>query len=296
MNALVDRLNNSFVEPFAANEFMRNALWASILVALVCAVSSTYVVLRGLAFVGDALAHGVIPGIAVALLAGVSGVVGAAVSAAVMMGGVTLITRRSRLSGDTAIGLLFVGMLALGVIVTSRSESFVGDITRILFGELLGVSSRDLWWQVTALVVVGAVARISHRPFVLMSLDEGLARTSGYSTSLFHGLLLAMVALTVVASFRTVGTLLVLGMLIAPAASGALLARRVSTMMAIAAGYGVGAGYLGLLASYHFDLASGASIVLTAVVLFAITAVVKALASRRDDDEIPHQHVHVHTH
>jgi ABC-type Mn2+/Zn2+ transport system permease subunit len=293
----VNPLSDWFIEPFSANEFMRNALFASILVALVCALSGTYVVLRGLAFVGDALAHGVIPGIAVALLAGVSGVVGAAVSAVVMMGGVTLITRRSRLSGDTAIGLLFVGMLALGVIITSRSESFVGDITRILFGELLGVSTSALWWQVAALVIVGAAARIAHRPFVLMSLDEGLARTSGYSTSLFHGLLLAMVALTVVASFRTVGTLLVLGMLIAPAASGALLARRVSTMMAIAAAYGIASGYLGLLASYHFDLASGASIVFVAVVLFALTAAVKSLASRRDDaDEIPHQHVHVHAH
>lgn len=292
MSALTDW----FIEPFSANEFMRNALFASVLVALVCAVSGTYVVLRGLAFVGDALAHGVIPGIAIALLAGVSGVVGAAVSAVVMMGGVTLITRRSRLSGDTAIGLLFVGMLALGVIITSRSESFVGDITRILFGELLGVSTSALWWQVAALLIVGAVARIAHRPFVLMSLDEGLTRTSGYSTSLFHGLLLAMVALTVVASFRTVGTLLVLGMLIAPAASGALLARRVSTMMAIAAAYGIASGYLGLLASYHFDLASGASIVFVAVVLFALTAAVKSLASRRDDDEIPHQHVHVHAH
>lgn len=285
-----------FVDPFTANAFMRNALWASILVALVCAVSGTYVVLRGLAFIGDALAHGVIPGIAIALLAGVSGVVGAAVSAAVMMGGVTLITRRSRLSGDTAIGLLFVGMLALGVIVTSRSESFVGDITRILFGELLGVTTRDLWWQAAAFAVVGLLARVSHRPFVLMSLDEGLARTSGFSTSLFHGLLLAIVGLTVVASFRTVGTLLVLGMLIAPAASGALLARRVSTMMAIAAGYGVGAGYLGLLASYHFDLASGGSIVFVAVVLFGVTATAKSVVRRRGTDEIPHQHVHVHTH
>lgn len=285
-----------FVDPFTANAFMRNALWASILVALVCAVSGTYVVLRGLAFIGDALAHGVIPGIAIALLAGVSGVVGAAVSAAVMMGGVTVITRRSRLSGDTAIGLLFVGMLALGVIVTSRSESFVGDITRILFGELLGVTTRDLWWQAAAFAVVGLLARVSHRPFVLMSLDEGLARTSGFSTSLFHGLLLAIVGLTVVASFRTVGTLLVLGMLIAPAASGALLARRVSTMMAIAAGYGVGAGYLGLLASYHFDLASGGSIVFVAVVLFGVTATAKSVVRRRVTDEIPHQHVHVHTH
>ena len=150
-------------DPFARNEFMRNALLASALVAVICAIAGTYVVLRGLSFIGDALAHGVIPGIAVALLFGVPGVIGAAIGAAAMMGGVSLITSRVRLSADTAIGLLFVGMLSLGVIITSRSTTFVGDITRILFGELLGVDTTDLAWQAAVLVVVGAIAIIAHR-------------------------------------------------------------------------------------------------------------------------------------
>ncbi|MFM8714762.1 MAG: metal ABC transporter permease, partial [Actinomycetota bacterium] len=140
-------LADSLWGPFARNEFMQNALLASSLVAIICAIAGTYVVLRGLSFVGDALAHGVIPGIALALLFGIPGVVGAAVGALVMMGGVSVITTRVRLSADTAIGLLFVGMLSLGVIITSRSTSFVGDITRILFGELLGVTRADLAWQ-----------------------------------------------------------------------------------------------------------------------------------------------------
>jgi len=285
---------NPFVDPFTANEFMRHALVGSVLVALVCAVTGTYVVLRGLSFVGDALAHGVVPGIAVALIAGFSGVLGAAAGAAVMMGAVSLITRKSRLSSDTSIGLAFVGMLALGVIITSRSRSFVGDITRILFGELLGVSTSDLWWQFAAFVVVGAVAFVAHRPFVLMSIDDGLARTSGFSVPFFHSLMLALVGLTVVASFQSVGTLLVLGMLVAPAASGALVARRVSTMMLVAAVYGSLASYVGLLVSFHYDFAAGGSIVLTSVVLFALTAVVSQLASRRATAEIPHQHEHRH--
>jgi len=282
------------IDPFTANEFLRQALFASVLVALLCAVTGTYVVLRGLSFVGDALAHGVIPGIATALLLGVSGVLGAAVSAAVMMTGVSIITRRSRLSGDTAIGLLFVGMLALGVIITSRSNTFTGDITRILFGELLGVRVSDLWWQLGALVAVGVTATISHRPFVLMSIDDGLARTSGFSVPFFHSLMLVLVGVTVIASFQSVGTLLVLGMLIAPAASGALVARRVSTMMLIAALYGVCTSYLGLLASYHFDLAAGGSVVLAAVLLFVITATVRSIVVRQYVDEIPHQHEHRH--
>ena len=277
---------------------MRLALFASMLVAITCALAGTFVVLRGLAFVGDALSHGVLPGIATALLLGVSGIVGAGVGAVVMLSGVTLITRRYRLSSDTAIGLLFVGMLALGVIITSRSTSFVGDLTRILFGELLGVSNRDLVWQSVALLIVGAVAVIARRPFLLMSVDEGLARTSGFNVSIFQNLLLAMVGLTVVASFQTVGTLLVLGMLVAPAATGALFARRIATMTLVASLIGCFASYAGLLISYHFDLAAGASIVLVAVVIFGLSAVVAEVTrSRRTrHDEMPHQHEHSHSH
>jgi ABC-type Mn2+/Zn2+ transport system permease subunit len=281
-------------QPFARNEFMRNALLASALVSVICAIAGTYVVLRGLSFVGDALAHGVIPGIALALLFGVPGVVGAAIGAVAMMGGVSVITSRVRLSADTAIGLLFVGMLSLGVIITSRSTSFVGDITRILFGELLGVDTSDLAWQAAVLVVVAAIAFVAHRPFVLMSLDDGLARTSGFSVKLFHGLMLTMVAMAVVGSFQLVGTLLVLGLLVAPAATGALLARRVSTMMLVASLCGVTSSYVGLLTSYHFDVAAGASIVFTSVYLFVIVAVLTIPRRMRGTSELPHQHEHAH--
>lgn len=293
MNASLAFLN-PFWEPFSRNEFLRNALFASGLVAIICAIAGTYVVLRGLSFVGDALAHGVIPGIAIALLLGIPGVIGAALGALVMMGGVSLITSRVRLSSDTAIGLLFVGMLSLGVIITSRSTSFVGDITQILFGELLGVNSADLAWQIAVLVIVGAIAVIAHRPFVLMSLDDGLARTSGFSVRFFHGLMLTMVAMAVVGSFQLVGTLLVLGLLIAPAATGALLTRRVSTMMLSAAGFGLLSSYLGLLTSYHFDVAAGASIVFTSVYLFVLVAIITIPRRLRGHRELPHQHEHSH--
>ena len=291
--------NNVFIEPFLNNEFLRYALAAGILVAITCAVAGTFVVLRGLAFVGDALAHGVLPGIATALLLGVSGIVGAAVGAVAMMGGVSLVTRRFRLSGDTAIGLLFVGMLALGVIITSRSDAFVGDLTRILFGELLGVSRSDLLLQLCALALVGLIAFVGRRPFLLLSVDEGLARTSGFSIRIFHNVMLTMVAITVVASFQTVGTLLVLGMLIAPAATGALFARRISSMMTIAAIVGTLSTYIGLLLSYHFDIAAGATIVLTAVMFFALAAIfteVRKALSKPTDGEHEHPHAHGHVH
>jgi len=285
---------NYLIDPFANNEFMRLALFGGILVACTCAIAGTFVVLRGLAFVGDALAHGVLPGIATAMLLGVSGIVGAAIGAAVMMGGVSVVSRRFRLSGDTAIGLLFVGMLALGVMITSRSASFVGDLAHILFGELLGITTTDLAWQFIALVIVGIIAFVGRRPFLLLSVDDGLARTSGFSARLFHNVMLAMVAITVIASFQTVGTLLVLGMLIAPAATGSLFARRIESMMLIAALVGSLSTYIGLLVSYHYDLAAGASIVLTAVVIFAISATAKEIRKSRGHDHHDHEHPHVH--
>jgi ABC-type Mn2+/Zn2+ transport system permease subunit len=285
---------NYLVDPFANNEFMRLALFGGILVACTCAVAGTFVVLRGLAFVGDALAHGVLPGIATAMLLGFSGILGAAIGAALMMGGVSIVTRRFRLSGDTAIGLLFVGMLSLGVVITSRSTSFVGDLARILFGELLGITTTDLAWQFAALVIVGVIAFVSRRPFLLLSVDDGLARTSGFSARLFHNVMLAMVAITVIASFQTVGTLLVLGMLIAPAATGSLFARRIESMMLIAALVGSLSTYIGLLLSYHYDLAAGASIVLTAVVIFAISATANEIRKSRGHDHHDHEHPHVH--
>ncbi|MFM2235049.1 MAG: hypothetical protein RL296_708 [Actinomycetota bacterium] len=285
---------NYLVDPFANNEFMRLALFGGILVACTCAIAGTFVVLRGLAFVGDALAHGVLPGIATAMLLGFSGILGAAIGAAVMMGGVSIVTRKFRLSGDTAIGLLFVGMLALGVVITSRSTSFVGDLARILFGELLGITTTDLAWQFAALVIVGAIAFVSRRPFLLLSVDDGLARTSGFSARLFHNVMLTMVAITVIASFQTVGTLLVLGMLIAPAATGSLFARRIESMMLIAALVGSLSTYIGLLISYHYDLAAGASIVLTAVVIFALSATANEIRKSRGHDHHDHEHPHVH--
>ena len=287
--------------PFLDNEFLRQSLYAGILVSAICAVAGTFVVLRGLAFAGDALAHGVVPGVAAAMLFGFSGVLGAAIGAGVMMSGVSVVTRRYRLSGDTAIGLLFVGMLALGVIIQSRSRSFAGDLTNILFGEVLGVSNSDLVWQFVALVAVCVVAWFCRRPFLLLSVDDGLTETSGFSVKKYHNIMLAMVALTVVASFQTVGTLLVLGLLIAPAATGALFARRIGTMMVVAAVVGIFSTYVGLLVSYHANVAAGASIVFCSVLVFTACAVVVEVqrwqAHRKDihhDHDQPHMHGHVH--
>jgi ABC-type Mn2+/Zn2+ transport system permease subunit len=266
-----------FVTPFTDNTFMMRALLAGVLVALLCAVAGTFVVLRGLAFIGDALAHGDLPGVAGALLLGAPGIVGAAVGSAVMIVGVSAITHRTRLSSDTAIGLLFVGMLALGVIIVSRSDSFNGDIIRILFGEILGIDSSDLLVLLAATVVIAALAVVFARPFLLLCFDPEQADVAGFRASRYHVVMLVMVATTVVVSFQAVGTLLVFGMLIAPAGAGALLARRVTAMMAWAAGLGSASVYIGLLLSYHFDLAAGASIVFVTVCMFFVVFTVQVL-------------------
>lgn len=265
------------IDPFLDNEFMLRALVAGCLVALACAVVGTFVVLRGLAFIGDALAHGVLPGIAGAILLGLPGIGGALVGAAAMIAGVNVVRRHSRLSGDTAIGLLFVGMLSLGVVIVSRSSAFTGDLTRILFGEVLGISWSDILVQLAAALAVGAVAAVCARPFLLLSFDRAQARVAGFSAELYEWLMLGMVALTVVVSFQTVGTLLVFGMLIAPPATAALLARRIGAMMLGAAIIGAVSVAAGLLLSYHYDLAAGASIVLVEVAVFFLTLTVQSL-------------------
>ena len=272
------------IEPFLDNEFLQRALLAGILVSIACAVVGTYVVLRGLAFIGDALAHGVLPGVAGALLLGWPGMFGAAVGAAAMIGGVGLITTKSRLSSDTAIGLLFVGLLALGVVMVSRSDSFTGDLVSILFGELLGIGTNDLVIQAVATFAVVATGLLLARPFLLLCFDPDLAQVMGYPSRRYHNVMLALIAATVIVSFQTVGTLLVFGMLLAPAGVGALVSRRVGVMMVIAGAAGVLSTYLGLLASYHWNVAAGASVVLCAVaiffVVFATTAARDSISAR----------------
>ena len=268
------------VDPFLQNEFMLRALAAGVLVSIACAIVGTFVVLRGLAFIGDALAHGVLPGVAIALILGIPGIVGAAAGALVMIGGVSVVTARSRLSSDSAIGLLFVGMLALGVVIVSRSTTFSGDLIRILFGEILGVGPQDLLIQAVAAVLVGTVAFVFARPFLLLCFDRDQAQVAGFSARRYHNLMLLLVAGTVIASFQAVGTLLVFGMLLAPASAGALLAHRIGAMMATGAVIGTISSYVGLLLSYHLNTAAGATIVLVATIIFFVVLTAVNLRSR----------------
>ena len=278
------------ITPFSSNGFMLQALVAGVLVSIACAIAGTFVILRGLAFIGDALAHGVLPGIATAVLLGFPGIIGAAIGALFMIGGITIITQRSRLSSDTAIGLLFIGMLSLGVVIVSRSNSFTGDLTSILFGEILGISISSILIQLIVTVAIAVTAFICARPFLLLSFDPEQAQVAGFSSRLYHYVMLFMIAATVIVSFQTVGTLLVFGLLIAPAGAGALLARRIEAMIAWAIVFGALSMYFGLLISYHFNLAAGAAIILVTVVIFFAVFVIQNIRNRR----VAHQQVSTH--
>jgi len=259
--------------------FLQRALLAGSLAAATCALVGIWVVLRGLAFMGDALAHGVLPGIAVAHVGGGDVTLGAAVSALAMVGGVNYVQRRSRLPEDTGIGLLFVGMLGLGVIIISRAGSYFGDLVSFLFGAVLGVTAADVALQAGALAVAAVASVLLYRPLLVLAFDERKAEVLGLRPRLARLALLVLVAMAVVTAFRTVGSLLVFALLIAPPATGALVARRVPAMAATGVAAGILAVWVGMLLSYHLDLAAGAAIATTAVAQFFVVLLGRDAAS-----------------
>ena len=268
------------IEPFEF-AFQRRALVGGSLAAIALALVGTWVVIRGMSFLGDALVHGVIPGIALAILFDFNTLLGAALAAVVMILGINLVHRQTTFSEDTGIGLLFVGMLALGVILISRTDSYTGSLTSILFGDALGVTSGDiavLW----VLLVVALVASASfYRPFLVLSFNEQKARLLGLRPALAHWVLLGLITAVIVGSFQTVGTLLVFGLLVGPPATAALLVRRVPTMMLVAALIGVLSVAVGLTISFHLDTAGSATMALVPIVLFFVVLAVRNLSGRR---------------
>ena len=268
-------------EPFDL-ELMQRALLAGMLAVVASSVVGTWVVLRGLTFLGDALAHGVIPGMALALVWGFDLTVGAFLTAALMVGGIGLVDRRSRLGDDTGIGLLFVGMLALGVIIISRSRSFTTDVQSLLFGDVLGVTWGDVALQAVAAAVVVAVSVLGYRAFLALAFDRAKAASLGLRPGAAHLVLLALMAVAIVSSFRAVGTLLVFGLLVGPPATALLLVRRVWVCMLVAVGLGWLAVVAGLVLSYHHGTAAGATVAgLSVAQFFAVLLVQEALRVAR---------------
>lgn len=262
-------------EPFSL-DFVQRALVGGALVAVLCGVVGTWVVVRGMAFLGEALAHGMLPGVALATVLGFPVVLGATVSAVAMSLGIGALQRRGRLSYDTSIGMLFVAMLALGVIVISHSGSFATDATAILFGDILAISAADLVMLAVATVAGLALAAAAHRPLVALAIDPRTAAVLGLAPRAAQAALVALVTLAIVASYQAVGSLLVVGLLLAPAVAAAQWTARIPSRMLLAAVLGVVAVTAGLLLSWHAGTAAGASIALAAIVLAGLSWALRA--------------------
>jgi ABC-type Mn2+/Zn2+ transport system permease subunit len=248
--------------------FQQRALWGGILAALMASTVGTWLVLRGMSFFGDAFVHGIIPGIAAAVVLDVDPFIGAAVAALVMVVAIELVQRKTVLGEDTSIGLLFVGMLALGVVIISQLDSYSGSLTSILFGDALGVTWTGIYSQLVLLAIVLIAVVVLYRPLLALSLNKEKAELLGMRPGFTHAALLALIALAVIGSYQSVGTLLVFGLLVGPPAVASLLSRSVVQMMVVAAVVGVVSVWLGLTISYHFGTAASATMALVPIVLF----------------------------
>ncbi len=278
MNGFVDLL----LEPLRYG-FLLRALVAAVLVGALCALVGSYVVLKGLAFIGDALAHVAFTGIVVAFLAGFSFYLGALAAAVTAGLGIGWVTRRIGLSTDTAIGIVFSGLFALGVVLMAIGiRTYTVDLFSYVFGDILAVRSRDLWAIGLAGAVVLATMLLLYKELLFAHFDPVVAEAAGLPVGALQLLLLLLLSVTVVVSVQAVGVVLVLAMLVTPAATAALVARRMPSMMVLAVVFGAAAASVGFYLSYYLSVPSGGAIVLVATVLFlAVAGVVRGRGAWR---------------
>ncbi|MFN7209693.1 MAG: metal ABC transporter permease [Aggregatilineales bacterium] len=267
---------NDLIDPFIRFQFMRNSLMAVVLVGTLCATIGVYVVLRRMAFIGDALAHTVLPGIVFAYFNGLSLFFGAVVAGLLTAFGIGWLSRRETLREDTAIGIMFTFMFALGILLMSTARSF-RDFTHILFGNVLGVTPGDLNLIGGVAIIVLGTLILLHKELELTSFDPTHAEVIGLRADRLRYALLILLALTVVTAIQAVGVVLTSAMLITPAATASLLTNRLPRMMLIAVGVAILAGVIGLYASYYYNVASGAAIVLACTSLFGLTWLARTL-------------------
>ena len=260
------------IEPLQYS-FIVRALLAAVVVGIVSSVLGTYVILRGMAFFGDALAHTILPGVVVAFLFGWPLAVGALIMGVLTALGIGALSGQGMVKEDTAIGVIFAGAFALGVALLSATGNYTVDLAHFLFGNLLGVSAADLWLSTVLGLIVLLTIFFFYKEFLVISFDPVLATTLRLPANFLRYLLLILIAVTIVVSLQVVGIALMMAMLVTPAASASLLTRRLPPMMAIAAVIGTVASVSGLYASYYLDIASGPAIVLVATLIFGLVFV-----------------------
>lgn len=250
--------------------FMQRGMLAAILVGVVCAVIGCYVVLRSMAFMGDAMAHAILPGVAVAYLLKGDLLLGALIAAIVVALAIGFFSRQGTIKEDTAIGILFAAALSLGIALISTIKTYAVDLTHILFGNILGVSESDLFLTTALVAVVLVAILLLYKQFLVISFDPVLAATLRLPAELLRNVMLLLLALTIVVSMQTVGVGLVASLLVTPGATAYLLTRRLAPMMMTAGILGGISSVVGLYLSFYANIASGAAIVLVATALFLL--------------------------
>jgi manganese/iron transport system permease protein len=257
------------IEPLGYG-FLWRGLLASLMVGVICSVLGTYMILQGMAFFGDALAHAVLPGVVLAYLLAWPLALGALIVGVLVALGIGALSQRGEVREDTAIGIIFAGSFALGVAMLSTVRSYAVDLAHILFGDVLGVSPSDLWVTFGLGGVVLLVIILFYKEFTLLAFDPTLATVLRLPARFLRYLLLVLIAVTIVVSLQTVGIALVLAMLVTPAATAQLLTKRLPTMMVTAAAIGAFSNVTGLYLSYYLNIASGPAMVLVATALFGL--------------------------
>lgn len=273
---MLDVLSKIFIEPLQY-EFMQRAVIESVLIGITCGLVGAFIMLRRMSLIGDALAHAVLPGVIIGfMIAGKGqvamfiGAVTAGISTSLMIG---FINRNSRIKEDTSIGVMFTGAFALGVLLVSQLKNVHIDLTSYLFGDILGVSNDDLILSGIIAVVVILSVLLFYKQLVVTSFDPTMAAVMGISTGVVHYFLMSLLSMTIVASLQSVGLILVVAMLITPSATAYLLTDRLPKMLMLAVFFAVFTALVGLLGSYHFNFASGASMVVFATAVFLITLI-----------------------
>ncbi len=267
------------LEPFQF-AFMSRALAGTAMIALLSAMIGTFVVLKGLAFIGDAIAHTSFSGLALAILVGMNLYVGALIFALVTAFGVTFLQRTAKMRSDTALAIMFTGAFSFGVILLSTMPNFAGDLSALLLGSVLGIRVQELYWIGGAVILTASILAVTWDHFVFVSFDPVGAEAAGLPVTRLQMLLLGLIATAIVVSIQAVGMILVVALLITPAATASLFTKRLVPMMMSAAGFGLVAVSVGLLMSYYLSAPPGATIVLAATLKFAAALAVSSARRR----------------
>lgn len=258
-----------FFQDIVQYEFLRRALFTSIIVGIICGVIGAFIVLRGLSLMGDAISHAVLPGVAISYMLGINYFYGAAVTGILTAVGIGIISQNSRVKSDSSIGIVFSAMFALGVILVTKAQT-AQDLTSILFGNVLAVQPSDMWVTLAIGVVVIAVVIAFYKELLVSSFDPIMAQSYGLNTKAIHYLIMFLLTLVTVSSLKTVGVILVVSMLIAPASTAYLLTNHLGTMIVMSATIGAVAATIGVYISFLNNLPTGPVIALTATAIFLV--------------------------